>query len=81
MDKMDLYGPLSDNLQAAITSVTRLRGQKAYPETVQYWHDLLDYARQPLAPRGRDGLAAEKLADQLERALSRLPRSHGAPLG
>src|ERR1700759_179847 len=46
---MQLYGSLADNLHAAINSNIRLRGRKVYPETVQYWQDLLHHARRQLA--------------------------------
>jgi hypothetical protein len=68
---MELYGTLTDNLEAALLSVTRLRGQKVYPETISYWHELLDYARiESPSLRGRERSLSERLADQLERALS-----------
>jgi len=73
---MQLYGSLADNLHAAINSNIRLRGRKIYPETIQYWQDLLHHARRQLATStARYASVEEKLADQLERVLRAHPAS------
>jgi len=42
---MKLDGSLTANLEAAVRSSQRLRGQKVYPETLQFWSELLATAR------------------------------------
>jgi hypothetical protein len=41
-----LHGDIIDNLKQAILSAARLRGHKVHPDTLQFWHELLSYARQ-----------------------------------
>ena len=43
---MKLSGSVLDNLQAAVTSARRFRGHPVHAETLQFWRDLLGYARQ-----------------------------------
>ena len=64
---MKLHGSLVVNLEAAVRSAERLRGQRVYPETVQFWGELLATARRvvgtvidPETPR------IASLADELE---------------
>lgn len=42
---MELAGTLSENLRAALTSCKRLRAQPVYGDTVEYWQELLKFAR------------------------------------
>ncbi|HEY5711718.1 MAG TPA: hypothetical protein VIT38_07470 [Allosphingosinicella sp.] len=42
---MKLHGSVEDNLNAAVRSARRLRGQPIYPDTLCYWGELLDHAR------------------------------------
>ena len=41
---MKLHGSVEDNLSAAVRSARRLRGQPIHPDTLRYWHDLLQHA-------------------------------------
>ena len=43
---MKLDGSLTENLVAAVESVRRHRDHPVYRETVKYWSDLLQHARQ-----------------------------------
>ena len=43
---MKLDGSLTENLVAAVESVRRHRNHPVYRETVKYWSDLLQHARQ-----------------------------------
>ena len=44
--RMKLSGSVLENLQAAVRSARRFRGHPVHSETVQFWRDLLSYARQ-----------------------------------
>jgi hypothetical protein len=67
---MKLYGTLAANLDAAIISARRLRRRKVYSETLRYWADLLELARQSLpADALANGHPIAVSADQLEREL------------
>lgn len=46
---MELHGSLIVNLEAAVRSAQRLRGQPLYPETLQFWSELLEMARRVMA--------------------------------
>ncbi len=46
---MNLHGSLVENLEAALESTRRLRGQRVYSDTIQFWSDLLETARRVLA--------------------------------
>lgn len=61
---MELSGTISANLRRALDSVKRHEGKTVYPETVQYWQDLLTHARHK---SGGDG----RLVDALEYALDK----------
>src|SRR4051812_8619242 len=64
---MDLYGSLVENLEAAVESTRRLRGQRVYSDTFQFWSDLLETARSVLATViDVNSPAIAALADQLE---------------
>jgi hypothetical protein len=60
---MELSGTITSNLRRAIDSVRRHRDRPVYPETTQYWRDLLDHAR-------RKSCGDSRLTDALERALA-----------
>ena len=67
---MDLYGSLVENLEAALESTRRLRGQRVYSDTIQFWSDLLETARRVLATViDVNSPAVAALADQLEEEL------------
>jgi hypothetical protein len=67
---MDLYGSLVENLEAAVESTRRLRGQRVYSDTIQFWSDLLETARRVLATViDVNSPAVAALADQLEEEL------------
>ena len=67
---MDLYGSLVENLEAAVESTRRLRGQRVYTDTIQFWSDLLETARRVLATViDVNSPAVAALADQLEAEL------------
>jgi hypothetical protein len=65
-----LHGTLAANLDAAVMSARRLRRQKVYSETLVYWQELLDLARQRLpADALAKGHPIALSADHLEREL------------
>jgi hypothetical protein len=67
---MDLYGSLVENLEAAVESTRRLRGQRVNSDTIQFWSDLLETARRVLATViDVNSPAVAALADQLEEEL------------
>jgi hypothetical protein len=43
-----LHGSLVENLEAAVDSAQRLRGRRIYPQTLQFWSDLLEVARRAM---------------------------------
>ena len=64
---MELHGSLVANLEAAVLSARRLRGRRIYPETLQFWGEVLAKARDAagtmVAP---DLFTVAWLADELE---------------
>ena len=69
---MELVGSLVENLRAAVYSSRRLHDQRVYPETLQFWIDLLELARnQQDKAVDSDGPAIVTLADQLEHEIGR----------
>ena len=77
---MDLYGSLVENLEAAVESTRRLRGQRVYSDTIQFWSDLLETARRVLATViDVNSPAVAALADQLEAELSGFVRPGAGP--
>ena len=67
---MNLHGSLVENLEAALESTRRLRGQRVYSDTIQFWSDLLETARRVLATViDVNSPAVASLADQLEAEL------------
>ena len=51
---MELSGTVLENLQAAVTSARRFRGHPVHADTLQFWRDLLGYARQVKADHVAD---------------------------
>ena len=61
---MEFEGTLASNLQAAITSAERLRGHPVHKDTLEFWRELLAFARsrKRMADESRaevEGLVAE----------------------
>ena len=78
---MNLHGSLVENLEAALESTRRLRGQRVYPDTVEFWSELLDTARRVLATViDANSPAVASLADQLELELVGFGRPVGSAL-
>jgi hypothetical protein len=69
---MELAGTLDENLSAAIRSARRLREHPVHVDTLQYWADLLDYARRSAAADSTS-LAIEQLIVQLEYEIAQRP--------
>jgi hypothetical protein len=65
---------LADYLVSAITSARRLRGKRIYPDTVQYWQDLLETAREAQKSATTSSYYVELLINKLEAELNRLSR-------
>lgn len=42
---MELDGTLADNLRAAVESADRLSGHPVHNDTLEFWRELLAYAR------------------------------------
>ena len=69
---MELHGNLIENLRAAIQSSKRLQGRPVYPETLQFWSQLLEMARRrPDEPFDFNGGEVTALAYQLEHEIRR----------
>jgi hypothetical protein len=68
---MELDGSLVANLEAAVRSSQRLRGQRVYPETLQFWSELLAMARRVVGTMiDSDTPRIASLADGLEAEIS-----------
>ena len=64
---MELHGSLVVNLEAAVHSAKRLRDQQVYPETLQFWGDLLATARRVMGTMiDSETPRIASLADELE---------------
>ena len=64
---MELDGSLVANLEAAVRSSQRLRGQRVYPETLQFWSELLAMARRVMGTMiDSETPRIAALGDQLE---------------
>lgn len=64
---MKLHGGIVDNLKSAIASSKRLRGHRVHPDTLQFWQDLLNCARQERRRTDDDGrLTLDGLIEKLE---------------
>jgi hypothetical protein len=74
-----LHGTLATNLEAAAISAARLRYARVYPDTLRFWRDLVDLARQslPADSLGRAHPLAQ-IADHLERELNDRAEDRGA---
>jgi hypothetical protein len=59
---MELHGSLTENLNAALESMCRLRGHPVYADTLDYWDKLLAHARRQV----RSGQASSEAAQILE---------------
>ena len=66
---MKLVGSLEDNLAAAVESVRRHRSHPVYRETVKYWSDLLQHARQLKSDEGENLQAIDALLVELDLAV------------
>jgi len=71
---MELHGTLPENLRATLASVRRHRGHPVYQDTLDYWEQLLDYARD-LVRKGKVGAEAAELTRQI--SLELLEREQG----
>lgn len=68
---MELHGKLVSNLESAVDSARRHRGRPVYPDTLQYWANLLEYAREVIRLAiDADAPAVRRLADSLEALLA-----------
>jgi hypothetical protein len=63
---MELAGTIAENLNAAIVSARRLRGQSVHADTLRFWQDLLDCA---LVKASRSALAQ---SDEMHRLIADL---------
>ena len=66
---MELAGSLEDNLVAAVESVRRHRDHAVYRDTVKYWSDLLQYARQTKSEKTENLDAIDDLLVELDLAV------------
>ena len=71
---MELHGTLPENLRATLASVRRHRGHPVYQDTLDYWEQLLAYARD-LVRKGKVGAEAAELTRQI--SLELLEREQG----
>lgn len=55
---MKIDGSIVTNLRAAVRSSERLKGSPVYPETLQFWQDLLAFAR------GDGQVGAERMSNE-----------------
>lgn len=66
-----LDGSLKGNLEGAIASARRLRGQPVYPETLQYWSELASFAWRDIGSRSGPQVGPlANLVRQLEEELA-----------
>ena len=64
---VELHGSLVENLRAAVQSSKRLQGRPVYPETLQFWVELLEMARDRQQETSLfDGRTVAALVAQLE---------------
>ena len=66
---MKLHGSITDNLIAAVESVRRHRNHPVYRETVKYWSDLLQHARQAKSGEGENLESIDALLAELDLAV------------
>jgi hypothetical protein len=68
---VQLHGSLVSNLEAAIDSAIRHRGKRLYPDTVQHWRGLAQYAEHVLSTGDvPDSAAIRRLAERLTAELA-----------
>ena len=68
---MEIHGSLQSNLEAAILSARRLKGQHVYPDTLAHWVELATYAwREASAKSGPESAILTRLAADLESEIS-----------
>lgn len=68
--KIDLDGKLADNLSAAIKSVDRLSGHPVHKDTLDFWRELLAYAKSRKRLRADHQAEVSTLVGELEAGLS-----------
>ncbi len=71
---MPIAGSLIANLEGAVESVRRHRGERLYPETLERWRRLLDHAR--ISLRSITDISypvVQRLTDELEDELRAVP--------
>lgn len=78
---MELHGSLTENLNAALASMRRLRSHPVHADTLDYWYNLLAHARK-VVRSGHSSRSAETLlaAVSLEFA-ERLKATESQPEG
>ena len=67
---MELDGTLADNLRAAIASADRLSGHPVHKDTLNFWHELLAYARSRKRLRADHYAEVSVLVGELQARLS-----------
>jgi hypothetical protein len=65
---MKIEGSLRANLVAAVASARRLKDRPVHDDTLQYWRELLEYARGPASETEAEPFG--DLADELEAQLA-----------
>lgn len=74
---MKIHGSLSDNVHAAMASARRHRGKVVYPETLEFWNDVLGMAKEHLAALAdADTATIARLTDELESELQARAEPH-----
>lgn len=68
--RIDLDGTLADNLRAAIVSAERLSGHPVHKDTLEFWRELLAYARSRKRLRPEHQAEVSALIGQLQSVLS-----------
>jgi hypothetical protein len=67
---MELSGSIAHNLRYAIESAKRLRGKSVHADTMQYWRELIGYAREKHPNENGVEWMIEDLAVKLEAQIS-----------
>jgi hypothetical protein len=68
--RIDLEGNLAGNLRAAIKSARRLSGHPFHRDTLQFWQELLSYARSRKRLRAEHQAEVSALVGELQSVLS-----------
>ena len=72
---MRLHGTIEGNLISAIRSANRLRDRAVHADTVRFWSDLIQHARNELSSHtALPPEALERLVAELEFEVARRPR-------